>query len=122
MAQDTQATAPAVDTQSAVQGQDAVVDDSYLQVTLSQEVYDAVKDIAERADGRGLNSSFDYWLSTLITKHAKVVHNTWDQNDITSMAKLALAGNNQARRAMGKSLGLQDSQIDAFIAMLPKKK
>ena len=93
-------------------------DDSHLIVIVSQECYDTVKEIAERASGRGLQDGFQFWLERLACQHAKVQENLWNKADDGSMFARAQKGNTQAKLAVLASLGLKGEAAQKFLASI----
>lgn len=68
-------------------------DDSHLQVIISQEAYDAIQEVVERATARGLESSFDYWLEKCAISGAQAKTRTWDDRDVVTLMTQAKRGN-----------------------------
>lgn len=71
-------------------------DDSHLQVIISQETYDAIQEVVERATARGLESSFDYWLEKCAISGAQAKTRTWDDRDVVTLMTQAKRGNASA--------------------------
>lgn len=94
--------------------------DAHLIVEIDQETYDAVSAIATDAGARGMQDGFDFWLCRLAKQHAKVQENLWLRADNGSMFTRAQRGNAQAKRAVLKSLGLDDRAIENFLAQQKK--
>lgn len=94
------------------------LDNSHLLVEISQECYDAVKAIAERASGRGLQDGFEFWLCRLAQQHAKVQENLWDKADDSSIFTRAQKGNTQAKLAVLASLGIKGDAAKQMLATL----
>ena len=92
------------------------VDNSHLIVEISQQCYDEVNAIRERASSRGLQDGFDYWLCSLAMKHAKVQENLWNKADDISIFTRAQKGNTQAKMAVLASLGIKGDAAKAFLA------
>lgn len=95
-------------------------DTSHLIVEISQECYDEVAAIVERATERGLDSSFSNWLNRLAIQHAKVQEKLWDNSDDSSILKRAKSGNRQAQVAILHTIGLKLSaeQMKSFFATM----
>jgi len=71
-------------------------DDSHLQIILSQEAYDAVQEVVERATERGLDSGFDFWLTQCAKAGAQSKLRTWNDRDVVTLFAQAQKGNSKA--------------------------
>lgn len=67
--------------------------DEHLCIIISQETYDAVMEVVDRATARGLESSFDYWLGKCAESGAQAKIRTWDDRDVVSLMAQARKGN-----------------------------
>ena len=79
-------------------------DTTHLLVELSQESYDAIKEVVDRATERGLESSFDYWLKDAIKAGSTGRLRTWNDRDVVTLFKQASAGNDKAKAKLRKIL------------------
>jgi len=77
---------------------------AHLIVELSQESYDAIKEVVDRATERGLESSFDYWLKDAIKSGSTGRLRTWNDRDVVTLFKQASAGNATAKAKLAKLL------------------
>ena len=92
---------------NAVVTEKPVVDanaDTHLVVLLSQESYDAIKEVVDRATERGLESSFDYWLKDAIKSGSTGRLRTWNDRDVVTLFKQASAGNDKAKAKLRRIL------------------
>ena len=92
---------------NAVVTEKPVVDanaDAHLVVLLSQESYDAIKEVVDRATERGLESSFDYWLKDAIKSGSTGRLRTWNDRDVVTLFKQASAGNDKAKAKLRRIL------------------
>ncbi len=64
-------------------------DDSHLIVVLSQETYDEVMEVVNRASERGLVDTFDYWLAQSVKTGAQAKLRTWNDRDIVTLFNTA---------------------------------
>jgi hypothetical protein len=112
--------ATAVATTEAQAQTPEVPDTSHLIVEITQECYDEVKGIVERATERGLDSRFENWLCRLAIQHVKVQEKLWDNSDDASILKRAKAGNKQAQLAILATIGLKldAEKMQAFFASM----
>ena len=95
----------------AVSREDAILeklqdeDGSHLVVELSQASYDALMDVVKRATERGLDSSFDHWLSDAIKTGTTARLRTWNDRDYVTLFKQAVSGNAAAKAKLAKLIG-----------------
>jgi hypothetical protein len=87
-----------------------VKDNSHLIVELSQASYDAIKEVVERATERGLESSFDHWITDALKVGTQARLRTWNDRDSVSLLKQVAKGNVQAIEKLRKLVGTQLSQ------------
>jgi hypothetical protein len=85
-------------------------DESHLIVQLSQQSYDAIREVVERATDRGLESSFEHWLNDAVKTGATARLRTWNDRDIVTLFKQASAGNDKAKIKLAKLLKMNASQ------------
>jgi predicted ATPase len=83
-------------------------DNTHLIVELTQESYDVIKDVVDRATARGLDSTFDHWLNDAIKTGARARVRTWDDRDYVTLFKQATSPNaiiaNAAKAKLAKLL------------------
>jgi hypothetical protein len=89
----------------------AIEDNSHLIVELTQESYDVIKDVVDRATARGLDSTFEHWLNDAIKTGARARTRTWDDRDYVTLFKQATSPNaiiaNAAKARLAKLLNMQ---------------
>ena len=85
---------------SKLQDEDA----SHLVVTLTQASYDAIMEVVARATDRGLDSGFDHWFADAIKTGTVARLRTWNDRDVVTLYKQALAGNATAKQKLAKLL------------------
>jgi hypothetical protein len=87
---------------------EAIEDNSHLIVELTQESYDVIKDVVDRATARGLDSTFEHWLNDAIKTGARARTRTWDDRDYVTLFKQATSPNaiiaNAAKAKLAKML------------------
>jgi hypothetical protein len=89
-------------------------DESHLIVQLTQESYDAIKDVVDRATARGLDSTFDHWLNDAVKTGTRARTRTWDDRDYVTLFKQCASTNaiiaNAAKQKLAKLLKMDVSQ------------
>lgn len=75
--------------------------------TLSEETIAILMETTSEADGRGLNSSMQFWAERFIKQHAKVQANLWKVADDKSIFANAQRGSQSAKLAVLASLGIK---------------
>jgi len=83
-----------------------VADDSHLTVRISQACYDAVMKVVETASARGLEDSFEFWLSRLARQHANVQMKLWARSDAATAVSRAKAGDSDATVKVLTDIGI----------------
>jgi hypothetical protein len=94
----------------------------HLIVEVSQDTYDVVMGIVQRAEQRSSEArGFQFWLERLASQHAQVQHNLWDKADMQVLLKAAsnqnftLAVRRDAAQKLSKIRG-----AETLAAMLAK--
>lgn len=82
-------------------------DKSHLVIELTQTSYNALMEVVARATERGLDSSFDHWLNDAIKTGTVARLRTWNDRDVVSLYKQALAGNATAKAKLAKLLKVE---------------
>jgi hypothetical protein len=93
---------------AAKQDAESEPDTTHLIVELTQESYDVIKDVVDRATARGLDSTFEHWLNDAIKTGARARTRTWDDRDYVTLFKQATSPNaiiaNAAKAKLAKML------------------
>jgi len=79
-------------------------DESHLIIVLTQTSYDAIKEVVDRATDRGLESSFEHWLSDAIKTGTNARLRTWNDRDVVTLYREAAKGNDKAKAKLAKLL------------------
>lgn len=82
-------------------------DDSHLLLEIDQATYDAVMEVRDAAESRGLNTEFVYWLGSMARKHSKVQLDLWNKADDVATFKRAKEGHLPSQIVVLGQLGIK---------------
>jgi hypothetical protein len=85
-------------------------DESHLLVVLTQQSYDAIKNVVDLATERGLESSFDHWLNDAIKGGCNARTRTWTDRDKVSLLNDAAKGNAKAIKKLQELIAKHAAQ------------